>query len=212
MHQKPVRRLLFLVGLALGCAVTPPEEEGGISDFFPLKVGHAWTYANFDPTGKQFGDPWSYRVSSSSSNGKSTIYYRNISIGPIPQDAYFKDDTGVYTVGNSGDLVERRIAYPVVLNREWAFRAPGVFTDNNGNPVSYMRRARVEATEPLTLFKGLKFDETLKIHYITEGPSRPAEIFRWYAKGIGLVREVRLFGPNRIVELTAYSLDSPDGK
>lgn len=205
LPRRSVPLLILLFGM--GCNVLPEEDGGGsASDYFPLKIGHAWTYALFDSTGHQSGSPTSYRISSTSSSGKTIIYYRDVSTSTSLLEAFYKDDTGVYTVGNEGDLVERRIAYPVIQNKEWEFRAPGVFTDTAGNKVSYLRRAKVEAMESITLFKGLKFDNTLKIHYIVEGPSRPAETLRWYAPGVGMVREVRLFVPNQVTDLTAYYL------
>lgn len=68
------------------------------------------------------------------------------------------------------------------------------------------------AKERVTLFNGLKFEEALKVLYTTEGPSRPAELLRWYAPEVGVVREMRLFVPNTVTELTEFYLTPKKGQ
>lgn len=208
---KPQRLILPVAGALLfwvGCAVSP--EEGGLvdPDYFPLAIGNIWSYASFDATGRQIDEPVTYRVVSTSRSGNTVVYYREFSLRASFQEAFYKDDTGVYTVGDTGELLERRMAYPVVLDKEWEFRQPRSDRDASGKEVLYRRRAKVLAKENVTLFKGHKFENALKVLYVTEGPSRPAELVRWYAPEVGVVREMRLFAPSTVTELTEYSLVS----
>jgi hypothetical protein len=207
------RSILLIGGLFCAECAVVPRDEGLDPDYFPLEIGSLWSYASFDPGGRQMGDPWVYRVVSTSSSGKTVIYYREYSLRTSFQEAFYKDQTGVYTVGDTGDLIERRIAYPVVLDKEWEFAQPRVVRDASGSETArYLRRAKVVAKEGVTLFNGLKFPETLKVLYTTEGPSRPSELMRWYAPEVGVVREVRLFAPNTITELTEYHLTLKKGQ
>lgn len=218
MRFTPMRAwpsILSVAGVLLwaGCAVVPKEAGGGGPDYFPLEVGSVWSYASFDQNGRQLGEPVTYRVVSTSSSGNTVIYYREYSLRTSFQEAFYKDETGVYTVGDTGDLQERRVAYPVVQDQEWEFAQPRVVLDSSGKETArYLRRAKVVAKENVTLFNGLKFENTLKILYTTEGPSRPAELLRWYAPEVGVVREVRLFVPNTVTELTEYYLTPKKGR
>jgi hypothetical protein len=207
------RLILTVAGVLLwgGCVVVP-EDAAKDPDYFPLEIGNIWAYASFDQNGRQLDEPVTYRVVGTSRSGDTVIYYRELSFRTSFQEAFYKDDTGVYTVGNTGELLERRVAYPVVLDKEWEFAQPRIVLDSSGRETaSYRRRARVVARESVALFRGHKFENTLKVHYITEGPSRPAEVMRWYAPEVGLVREVRLFVPNTVTELTEYSLIAKKG-
>lgn len=211
---KAWRSILPVVGILLwaGCAVVP-RDEGTDPDYFPLEIGSLWAYAAFDPNGRQMGEPVTYRVVTTSTSGKTVIYYREYSLRTSFQEAFYKDVTGVYTVGDAGDLQERRIAYPVVLDQEWEFAQPRVVMDSSGRETArYFRRAKVVAKERVTLFNGLKFEESLKVLYTTEGPSRPAELLRWYAPEVGVVREMRLFVPNTVTELTEFYLTPKKGQ
>ncbi|OGG46679.1 MAG: hypothetical protein A3F84_25085 [Candidatus Handelsmanbacteria bacterium RIFCSPLOWO2_12_FULL_64_10] len=212
--RKVWRSTLTVVGVLLwgGCVVVPEEDVVKDPDYFPLEIGNIWAYASFDQNGRQLDEPVTYRVVSTSRSGDTVIYYRELSFRTSFQEAFYKDETGVYTVGNTGELLERRVAYPVVLDEEWDFAQPRIVRDSSGRETaSYRRRARVVAKENVTLFKGHKFENALKVHYITEGPSRPAEVVRWYAPEVGVVREVRLFVPNTVTELTEYSLVAKKG-
>lgn len=203
------RLALSMAGAMLcgGCAVVPEEDLVRDPDYFPLEIGNIWAYASFDQSGRQLGEAATYRVVGTSRSGGTVIYYREYSLRTNFQEAYYKDETGVYTVGDTGELVERRIAYPVVMEKEWDFAQPRVVRDSSGRETAaYRRRAQVVARENITLFKGFKFENVLKVLYVTEGPSRPAEVLRWYAPEVGVIREVRLFVPNTSTELTEYSL------
>jgi len=205
------RLILTVAGVLLwgGCVVVP-EDAAKDPDYFPLEIGNIWTYALFDQNGHQLpAEPVTYRVVGTSRSGNTVVYYREFSRF---QEAFYKDDTGVYTVGDTGELLERRVAYPIVLDKEWDFAQPRIVRDSSGRETAiYRRRAKVVARESVALFRGHQFENVLKIHYITEGPSRPAEVMRWYAPEVGLVREVRLFVPNTVTELMEYSLVAKRG-
>lgn len=212
-YLSPRHSILSVVGLLLwvNCAVPIDPQDGKDPDYFPLEIGHTWSYAPFDPSGRQLNEPVTYRIMSVSRSGNVVIYFRGLSQGAL-QDAYYKDETGVYTVGDTGELLERRIAYPVSLDKEWDFAAPRIVRDASGQEIAaYRRRAKVVARENITLFKGLKFENTLKVLYITEGPSRSSELTRWYAPEVGWIRETRAF-TTIVTELTEYSLVPQKGQ
>lgn len=212
--RKAWHSTLTVVGVLLwgGCVVVP-EDAAKDPDYFPLEIGNIWTYALFDQTGRQLpAEPVTYRVVSTSRSGDTVVYYREFSARTPFQEAFYKDETGVYTVGDTGELLERRVAYPVAMDEEWDFAQPRIVRDSSGRETAnYRRRAKVVAKENVTLFKGHKFENVLKVLYVTEGPSRPAEMVRWYAPEVGVVREVRLFVSNTVTELTEYSLVAKRG-
>ncbi len=173
------------------------------ADVLPLKDGTTWTYRT------AAGQAIEVRILGASTVRTQVCRVQETSVGPqITQEhlAVTPEGLTAFKVENAFGTLE----YPTpILRAKLPFKAGDAWTvrlEESGrvNEYQYRTDGPEKVVVPAGTFEAWKVTATLP------GGDKPATVATWYAKGVGMVRQVHeIKGPPLSVELASSSLLAP---